>query len=63
MTEVHHGSNVAALQTEAIYEAERDEWVVNTPNDGAIKWYAPAETTFYKALIVVINIDIQPYCS
>ena len=38
MTEVHHGSNVAALQTEAIYEAERDEWVVNTPNDGAIKW-------------------------
>ena len=43
MTEVHHGSNVAALQTEAIYEAERDEWVVNTPNDGAIKWYAPAE--------------------
>ena len=38
MTEVHHGSNVAALQTEAVYEAERDEWVVNTPNDGSIKW-------------------------
>lgn len=39
MTEVHHGSNVAALETEAVYEAERDEWIVNTPNDGAIKWY------------------------
>lgn len=38
MTEVHHGSNVAALQTEAVYEVDTDEWIVNTPNDGAIKW-------------------------
>ena len=38
MTEVHHGSNVAALQTEAVFDVETDEWIVSTPDDGAIKW-------------------------
>lgn len=38
MTEVHHGSNVAALQTEAVFSRETDEWVVTTPDDGALKW-------------------------
>lgn len=33
------GSNVAALQTEAILDAMTDEWVVHTPDEGAIKWW------------------------
>lgn len=40
MTELHHGSNVAALQTEAVLDVATDEWIINTPDDGALKWYA-----------------------
>ncbi|KAH7619063.1 hypothetical protein Ndes2526B_g06014 [Nannochloris sp. 'desiccata'] len=39
MTELRHGSNVAGLQTEAVLDLHTDEWVVNTPDDGAIKWW------------------------
>lgn len=39
MTELKHGSNVAALQTEAVLDLSTDEWVVHTPDDGAIKWW------------------------
>ncbi len=33
------GSNVAALQTEAILDLMTDEWVIHTPDEGAIKWW------------------------
>ncbi|GIL60959.1 hypothetical protein Vafri_15757 [Volvox africanus] len=39
MTELKHGSNVAALQTEAVLDTLTDEWVVHTPDEGAIKWW------------------------
>ncbi|PSC71176.1 acyl-coenzyme A oxidase peroxisomal [Micractinium conductrix] len=39
MTELKHGSNVAGLQTEAVLDVHKDEWVVHTPDDGAIKWW------------------------
>lgn len=39
MTELAHGSNVAALQTEAVLDPSTDEWVVHTPDEGAIKWW------------------------
>ncbi|XP_050205498.1 acyl-coenzyme A oxidase 2, peroxisomal [Mercurialis annua] len=39
MTELHHGSNVQGLQTVATFDPLTDEFVVNTPNDGAIKWW------------------------
>ena len=39
MTELKHGSNVAALQTEAVLDLSTDEWVIHTPDDGAIKWW------------------------
>ena len=40
MTELRHGSNVAALQTEAWLDVATDEWVINTPDEGATKWCA-----------------------
>lgn len=39
MTELKHGSNVAGLQTEAVLDVMTDEWVIHTPDDGAIKWW------------------------
>lgn len=33
------GSNVAALQTEAVLDVMTDEWVIHTPDEGAIKWW------------------------
>ena len=39
MTELKHGSNVAALQTEAVLDLSTDEWIIHTPDDGAIKWW------------------------
>lgn len=39
MTELGHGSNVAGLQTEAVLDLTTDEWVLSTPDDGALKWW------------------------
>lgn len=39
MTELGHGSNVQGLRTEAVLDKARDEWVVNTPDESAIKWW------------------------
>ncbi|XP_072992890.1 acyl-coenzyme A oxidase 2, peroxisomal [Typha latifolia] len=39
MTELHHGSNVQGLQTTATFDPVTDEFIINTPNDGAIKWW------------------------
>uniref|UniRef100_A0A7N0V5X5 Acyl-coenzyme A oxidase n=1 Tax=Kalanchoe fedtschenkoi TaxID=63787 RepID=A0A7N0V5X5_KALFE len=39
MTELHHGSNVQGLQTVAKFDPITDEFIIDTPNDGAIKWW------------------------
>ena len=31
-------NQVAALQTEAVLDVLTDEWVIHTPDEGAIKW-------------------------
>lgn len=39
MTELGHGSNVAALQTEAVYDHESDSLIIHTPDERSIKWW------------------------
>lgn len=39
MTELHHGSNVRRLETTITYDPTTEEFIVNTPHDGAIKWW------------------------
>jgi alkylation response protein AidB-like acyl-CoA dehydrogenase len=38
MTERDHGSNVRQIETEAVYDRERKEFVIHTPHAGAEKW-------------------------
>jgi len=39
MTELHHGSNVQGIQTTATFDRMTDEFIINTPNEGALKWW------------------------
>ncbi|ODQ67990.1 acyl-coenzyme a oxidase 2 [Nadsonia fulvescens var. elongata DSM 6958] len=39
MTELGHGSNVAALETTAVWDEQTDEFIINTPHVGATKWW------------------------
>jgi acyl-CoA oxidase len=38
-TEMGHGSNVQGLETEAIYDAETDSFILNTSHLSAMKWW------------------------
>jgi acyl-CoA oxidase len=39
MTELAHGSNVFGIETTAVFDSERDEFVLNTPHAGAQKFW------------------------
>jgi acyl-CoA oxidase len=39
MTELGHGSDVASIETEIVYDAEADEYIVHSPTPGAAKAY------------------------
>ncbi|CEP62926.1 acyl-CoA oxidase LALA0_S06e07096g [Lachancea lanzarotensis] len=58
MTELGHGSNVAQLQTRAIYDPKTESFVVNTPDLPATKWWiggaahSATHATVYARLIV-----------
>ena len=59
MTELHHGSNVAALQTEAVLDVATDEWIINTPDEGALKWYTLLlQLLFFDLLALLLCIVI-----
>lgn len=59
MTELKHGSNVAALQTEAILDQGSDEWVIHTPDEGAIKWWIGNAAEDGKAATVFARLKVS----
>jgi acyl-CoA oxidase len=62
MTEIAHGSNVAALQTTAEFDEKNDSFIINTPHIGATKWWIggaahSATHTVVFARLIVKNKD------
>ena len=42
LTELGHGSNVRDIMTTAHYDSDRHEFIINTPNDQAMKFWIGA---------------------
>ncbi|KAF1876241.1 hypothetical protein Lal_00006872 [Lupinus albus] len=61
MTELHHGSNVQALQTTASFDPITDEFIIDTPNDGAIKWWIGNAAVHGKFATVFARLKLPTY--
>ncbi|MED6122549.1 Acyl-coenzyme A oxidase 2, peroxisomal [Stylosanthes scabra] len=61
MTELHHGSNVQGLQTVASFDPMTDEFVIDTPNDGAIKWWIGNAAVHGKFATVFARLKLPAY--
>lgn len=58
MTELGHGSNVAALETTATFEESSDEFIIHTPSLTATKWWigGAAQTATHAAVYAQLII-------
>lgn len=63
MTEMGHGSNVAGLETTATLDETTDEFVINTPNEAATKWWigAAAHTANHCACFARLIVKGKDY--
>lgn len=63
MTELAHGSNVAGLETTAVFDKETDEFVINTPHIGATKWWigGAAHSSTHAAVYARLIVDGKDY--
>jgi acyl-CoA oxidase len=58
-TEIGHGSNVAGLETTAVYNKENDEFVLNTPTITATKWWPGEMGTLANYALVFAQLVIE----
>ncbi|KAJ4967201.1 hypothetical protein NE237_019050 [Protea cynaroides] len=61
MTELQHGSNVQGLQTVATFDPITDEFIIDTPNDGAIKWWIGNAAVHGKFATVFAKLLLPTY--
>ncbi len=60
MTEMSCGSDVQGTQTEAIYDHKTRSFVVNTPNDEAVKTYIGNAATHGRMMVVFAQLKMNP---
>eukprot|EP01017_Pseudomicrothorax_dubius_P041281 TRINITY_DN6583_c0_g1_i3.p1 TRINITY_DN6583_c0_g1~~TRINITY_DN6583_c0_g1_i3.p1 ORF type:complete len:685 (+),score=152.52 TRINITY_DN6583_c0_g1_i3:51-2105(+) len=63
LTELGHGSNVRGIQTTATYDRKSREFIINTPNDEAMKFWigGAAQTANMAAVWAQLYIDNKCY--
>jgi|GEM_PF-5894371 len=69
VTELEHGNNAMSIETEATYDAEAREFIINTPSDGARKFMpyvsAPGEPKLAVVMARLIvrgeNCGVHPF--
>ncbi|TID30249.1 hypothetical protein CANINC_001129 [Pichia inconspicua] len=63
MTEIAHGSNVAALQTTATFNKINQSFIINTPHIGATKWWigGAAHSATHTVVFARLLVDGKDY--
>ena len=63
MTELGHGSNVAALETTATFDPATDEFIINTPTNTATKWFigGAAESATHSTVFANLIVNGKRY--
>lgn len=59
MTELGHGSNVMGIETTAVYDARAQEFVINTPNNEASKYWIGGAGQHAKICAVFAQLTID----
>jgi acyl-CoA oxidase len=59
MTELGHGSNVAAVETTATYVKGSNEFIINTPTRTAAKWWVGGAAKTANMAVVVARLIIE----
>ncbi len=59
MTETGHGSDVQSIRTTATYDARRQEFVVETPDEGAVKDYIGNAAAHGRMAVVFAQLTTQ----
>src|ERR1700730_10185879 len=58
MTEIGHGSNVQALETTAIYDSERREFIINSPSFSAVKTFIGIAAVDGQVMVVFAQLSV-----
>ena len=53
------GSNVQGIQTTAVFDRATDEFIINTPNEGAVKWWIGNAACHGKFASVFARLQLQ----
>ena len=68
MTELGHGSNVAGIETTAVFDAAADQFVINTPSVTATKWWiggaahsATHASVFARLIVSGKDYGVKPF--